>query len=326
MRALAERFGDLRPEFKGRISDGEPKWLFSPCFSYGVFLCNARVLVQQAERRRFPFAFTLYPGGGFLLDNEASDDTLRRIFSSPEFRKVIVTQKLTRDYILSKKLCGEENIEFIFGVVVPSPLLDSCVASRHDSASDGGPFQICFAAHKYMPGGRDKGYDVFVDFARELSRRMRELRFHVIGGWAESDGDFGAARERVQFHGPLASNDMAAVFNRMDLIVAPNAPFQLAKGAFDGFPTGCCTEAALCGVAVFATDPLGLNSAFKNHDEIVIVPRDAIEIADEVESYCRDPERLRRLATKGREAFARVYSPESQLEPRFSILDRYLSR
>ena len=44
----------------------------------------------------------------------------------------------------------------------------------------------------------------------------------------------------------------------MDLIISPNVPFVLASGAFDGFPTACCMEAALSGTAMFVTDELKL--------------------------------------------------------------------
>ena len=76
----------------------------------------------EKEKIKLPFVFTLYPGGHFGLDVPESDRMLKKVMKSPYFRKVIVTQQCTYDYLLYKRLCPKEKIEFIFGGVVDSRL------------------------------------------------------------------------------------------------------------------------------------------------------------------------------------------------------------
>jgi hypothetical protein len=109
----------------------------------------------------------------------------------------------------------------------------------------------------------------------------------------------------------------------MDLILSPNVPFKLRAGAFDGFPTGCCTEAALCGTAVFCTDALGEN-IFEDGQEIIIITRDVEEIVDKVLYYYTHYDQLSRLARRGQVAFQRVFDLETQMRPRLRIISECL--
>ena len=86
--------------------------------------------MDYLERARIPFVFELYPGGGFRLDEANSDAHLERVVSSPMFRKVIVTQNVTRDYLLRKKFCRKDEIEFIFGVLALSNALQDVPGRR----------------------------------------------------------------------------------------------------------------------------------------------------------------------------------------------------
>jgi glycosyltransferase involved in cell wall biosynthesis len=175
-----------------------------------------------------------------------------------------------------------------------------------------------------MAGGVDKGYDVFIEVARELSRRHDDVRFHVVGPYDESDLDVSDLDGRIKFYGVRQTEFFPQFYSEMDLIVAPNLPFKLIPGAFDGFPTGGCIEAGLCGVAVFCTDPLNQNIAFKDGEEIVIVPRDAEQICQLIENYYHDYDGLVQLARRGQEAFKTAFAIETQLEKRLRILSQFL--
>ena len=76
---------------------------------------------------------------------------------------------------------------------------------------------------------------------------------------------------QVKFYGAQRTEFFPSFYSQMDLILAPNIPFTLLPGAFDGFPPGGCIEAGLSGVAVFCTDVLNQNIAFKDGEELVIV-------------------------------------------------------
>jgi glycosyltransferase involved in cell wall biosynthesis len=175
-----------------------------------------------------------------------------------------------------------------------------------------------------MPGGIGKGYDVFVEVARELCRLHDDIFFHVVGPFDKFDIDVSDLRGRIKFYGIKQTEFFPQFYAGMDIILAPTVPFVLRPGAFDGFPTGCCIEAGLCGVAVFCTDVLNLNIAFEDGEEIVIVPRDVQGICELIEKHYRDYDRLVQLARRGQEAFKRTFDLNNQLEKRFRILDEYL--
>jgi glycosyltransferase involved in cell wall biosynthesis len=175
-----------------------------------------------------------------------------------------------------------------------------------------------------MLQGIDKGYDVFVEVARELCRLHDDVFFHVVGPFDRLDIDVSDIKGRIKFYGIRQTEFFPRFYAGMDLILAPTVPFVLRPGAFDGFPTGCCIEAGLCGVAVFCTDVLKLNVAFKDGEEIVIVPRDVQGICELIErNYC-DYDNLVQLARRGQEAFSLTFGLDNQLGKRLKILDQYL--
>ncbi|CAG1021329.1 hypothetical protein DOJK_00906, partial [Patescibacteria group bacterium] len=142
---------------------------------YSDFLINANQSINIAEKLRAPFVFTLYPGGGFGLNVAASDEMLKRITSSPCFRKVIVTQKVTYDYLINNHYCRPDQIEFIFGVVTPLKQIEAEYSGKKHFGTDKKILDICFVAYKYTPKGVDKGYDIFIDVARQLSRKYDDI-------------------------------------------------------------------------------------------------------------------------------------------------------
>jgi len=88
--------------------------------------------------------------------------------------------------------------------------------------------------------------------------------------------------------------------------------------------TGACIETGLAGVGVFETDPLKLNIAFKDGQEIAIVPHHAQDIADIIVTYHRDYDRLRELCSRGQEAFRKVFDLDRQLRPRVRLLSEFI--
>ena len=321
LREYEERY----PQFKGKVE------LFSPyrdlhcTLVYLIFINNAFRFVDYIDKAGVPFVFTLYPGGGFHLHQEESDRKLRRVFSSPNFRKVIVTQKATRQYLLEKRFCRAEQIEFVYGGVLPSTALQARQMPRKRYGSDKDTFDVCFVAQKYMKKGIDKGFNVFVEVARKLRAAQADIRFHVVGSFEPSDMAAAELEDRVSFYGPQKTDFFPSFYAGMDLILSPNVPFVLAPGAFDGFPTGCCIEAGLCGVAVFCSDPLGLNPCFVDGEDIVIIPVDAPAVAELILEYYRAPLRLYELAGRCQASFRRVFDIEHQMQPRLDVLSRCMN-
>jgi glycosyltransferase involved in cell wall biosynthesis len=323
---LLGEYESRHPEFKNRVLKFHRRRVLHGSAGYTVFLNNAYRFIESAEKSGLPFLFELYPGGGFRLDAERSDEKLRRVFSSHAFRKVIVTQPITRDYLLGKNFCEPAQIEFVFGGVVPSDRFSASAAPKRCFGADKETLDVCFVANKYMPGGVDKGYDRFVGAAKLLAERHGKVRFHVVGPFDVSDGDLSGLGGRLTFYGTRQTDFFGTFYAGMDIIVSPNASFLLAPGAFDGFPTGCCMEAGLCGVAVFCTDELRQNEgAFKEGEEIVIISREAQDIAEKVEVYLKAPARLAEFSVATRRAFHRVLDIEHQMKPRLKVLAEVMS-
>jgi glycosyltransferase involved in cell wall biosynthesis len=314
------------PEFANRVFKFHPVRHLKGSGAYLVFLNNTVEYLEYLERYRLPFVFELYPGGGFRLNDAVSDARLRRVFASSMFRKVIVTQDITRDYLLHKHFCSERQIELIFGVVVLSNILNNDRSTRSYFGIDKDTFDICFVANKYTPRGVDKGYDRFIACAEILTARNPQTRFHIVGEFTEKDIEIREPLQRVvTFYGPRVTSFFPQFYARMDLILSPNVPFEFGPGAFDGFPTGCCIEAALCGTALFASDELNLNNGrFEDGQDLVIIPRDPQRIAEIIERYISDPPQLKLLAANGQRAVRNLFDLGVQMTPRLRILSELL--
>lgn len=309
---LAERVNRYRPGSR------YPSRLY-----YTVFLNNAHRLVEVAETGAGPLVFTLYPGGGFRLEDPESDAKLARVLGSTAFRRVIVTQKLTQDYLVSRGFCGSDQITRIFGVVMPVESYATGPQTRTRYGFEKETLDVCFVAHKYTPQGRDKGYDLFIETCRRLKDR-NEFRFHVVGSFDESDLPVDDLGGSIRFYGPRNGEFFPDFYRHMDAILSPNRPFVLGPGAFDGFPTGCCVEAGMAGVAVLCSDELSMNEHFRDGEDLFIIPNEPDAIADRLLHLLDAAEALRRVAETGRARFLDLFSSSVQIEKRLEVLGEYL--
>lgn len=316
-------FESLHPELRGRTKvttydiDG-----YNAKLACLIFLNNVTYFLESLEEKKIPFVFTLYPGGGFEIDQEGSDSLLRRIFNSAQFRKVIVTQQITYDYLVKNNFCPEDKTVYIYGGVMPLDILNKsegyrkkCFGFEKDS------LDICFVAVKYMPMGIDKGYDVFIEVAKKLAQLHSNINFHVVGNFTEADIPVNGLEERLTFYGFQELDWFDKFYMDKDIILSPNVPFVLLKGAFDGFPTTSCVEAGLRKVAVFCTDELKLNNHFIDNEEIVIIPHDTDGIAQIIEAFYKEPDKLRSVAEKGAAKMREVFSYERQILSRVKLIE-----
>jgi glycosyltransferase involved in cell wall biosynthesis len=235
------------------------------------------------------------------------------------FRKVIVTQSVTYNYLIERAFCQPEQIEHIYGVVTPLSASDQPPKKIH-YGKEKPTLDICFVAHRYSAIGRDKGYDVFIEVAKRLASLRPNISFHVVGGFDESVIGVAEISDRIRFYGLQSAPWFQEFYRDKDLILSPNIPFQLYEGSFDGFPTGCCADAALHAVAMFCTDLLQLNIRFTDREDIVLIPHDADRIVEIISHYFDFPDELQSVAEKGRDRAREIYSYENQIAPRIQIL------
>lgn len=293
--------------------------------AYITFLYNMDAFLDAFESKQIPFIFTLYPGGAFALHSDGSDKMLQRVFKSPQFRKVIVTQKIAYDYLLDLKACAPEQIVFIYGVVMPLPPATRGLTKKH-FGYDKHTLDICFVAHKYMDRGIDKGYDIFIEVAKGIVQRYENVHFHVVGGFTEADIPVKELNNKIIFYGLQKPEWFDKFYLDKDIILSPNIPFKLADGYFDGFPTASCTDAGVRNVAMFCTDELQLNVKFTNGKDIVIIPPDVEKIIDTISHFHANPAILRSIAEGGAIKIREVYSYENQVAPRIKILEEELEK
>lgn len=306
----------------GKLSEYS-HWLPIKCkLLYFIFPTNAFSYLPIAEQYGIPFVFTLYPGGGFSMDDPLSDSRLKMLFSSPCFRKVIVTQRITKEYLLKNNLCPPSRIEFIWGGVLTSTC-DDCIeeCEKVNYGIEKDTLDICFVAMRYAEKGEDKGYDLFVEAAKVLCQRHGNIRFHVAGSFDEDVIDISEIKDRITFHGKLEPEELTRFFIEKDIILSPNINGILTKGAFDGFPTGSCVEAGLKKTAIFCTDPLDLNeNRLIDGEEIVIVEHDTVDIIEKIEYYYNNHAALEKIKTQGAMKLKQLFSYECQMRPRIDLL------
>lgn len=297
-----------------------------PRLAHCIFAMNADLFRPLFEELRIPFTFTLNPGGGFRLGNRYSDACLRRVFASPMFRGVIVTYRLTRDYIRERFQVPEDRIELIHGTIVRERFLQAHRRPKRRYGIDKDSLDVCFVGLRYTPTGADKGYDRFIAAAHRLAARFPALRFHVVGNFAADTADVSAIADRITFHGVRDQAWLAAFYAGMDAVVSPNIADQISAGAFDGFPVTSCIEAGMCGVALFATDPMGLNERLEPGSDYVAITTDGAAIAATLGEWLEEPQRLYALAERGERRFHAVWGEEAQMTPRLALMERWIAR
>jgi lipopolysaccharide transport system ATP-binding protein len=290
---------------------------------YSVFLSTAHAFLPYVERHALPLAMTLYPGGDFGIDDAESDAKLAQLFAYEQLRKVIVTQVATLEYLKAKGFYDAERVEMIYGAVIPGEYFGAAPAKQRFGL-DKPTLDLCFVAYKYMPLGRDKGYDSFIAAAHAIAQRVPEARFHVVGNYGPEDLDVSAIAGAIRFHGIKQTPEFPAFYAGMDLIISPNIPHLLGGGKTDGFPTAACMEASLSGVGLMCADVMRQNIYYADGTEICIVPPDADAIAERVLHYRGDAEALARLGELGRARSQALFDPAIQLGARLDILQKLI--
>lgn len=298
------------PENDGKIKYLYPDKEYKINLAYLFFLAETYTALPFLEKNGIPFVFVLYPGGAFGLNNPSSDEMLKTIFNSKYFRKVITTQKVTYEYLISRGLCPKEKIEHLFGGVLQFSKNEKFTKKYYKKDKD--TFDICFVAAKYTPKGVDKGYDLFIDAAKYLAEEYADMRFHVIGGFDENEIDVSSIKSKITFYGFKQPDWLKQFYPQMDICLSPNRPFQKYVGDFDGYPMGY--EQSIFGVAIFTTDPFNNNDGLYGDDEIVHIECELKDITRKIDFYFNNLKALYRLAEKGGEKTRKLFDLDDRLQ------------
>lgn len=312
--------------FKSKLDIYQPTTIYNAKLIYVTFLGNA-VHFDLGYILKIPFIVNLYPGGMLQVNDKLVDSYLKKYLSSPYCKKVIVTQDYVHSYLLDNKLCPEEKIEFVFGVVTPLELLDIKIREKKRYGFQKDVLDICFVAHKYTSDGRDKGYDKFIESAHILAKKYDNIKFHVIGQFTMDVIYVGSIREKIEFYGPQSTEWFKDFYQDKDIIVSPNLPFVLSPGGFDGFPTASVTEAGLHELAMLVTDELNMNqNKFIDGEEIMIIQPNAKSIVETIEFCIKNPSKLKSISESGAMKIKDLYSYEKQIGRRINIIQSELDK
>lgn len=295
--------------------------------AYFCFLNNAYYSLDTIERNQIPFVLELHAGGGFAVHNFESDKFLRRVTDSPYFRKVLVPQSLIHDYLVENEFCREDQIITVFGLVMPIEKINKAFPDMKHFGFEKDRLDVCFAAMKYTPQGKDKGYDVFIEAAERLCAKYSNIYFHVVGNFDENVIDISKIKDHIVFYGSQDPDWFDDFYTDKDIFLSPNCPNIIRQGAFDGFPTACCVDAGLRETAMFSCDEMGQNRGyFKDRSEIVIIEHDVGDVVRKIEYYYQHPGELKELGICGSERVKELYSWDAQMKPRIDLLQNEIDR
>lgn len=309
-----ERF----PEFTNRVGLFLGSIRPGADLAYCVGLNTLELFRPILEYERLPFVLELYPGFGFRLDERESDRRLEAALRSPCFRKVIVTQTVTLEYVQRRFHLPPDRLVYRYGFVDDERSWP--IQSRPDPDSD--LLELAFVAHKYSRVGVDKGYDVFIDAGRLLLAQLPgRVRLHVVGPWTPDDhplGELVSGRD-IFFHGWMSQPSLRRLHRGVDAIVSPTRAGLLGRGSFDGFPTAATVDAMFCGAAAFVTDPIRINHTFKPGKELFIIEPAARSVADAILAARRSGQ-LARVAARGSARVRELFTLETQMRPRIDAI------
>lgn len=328
---IVEKFKNNYPEHQNKIVEYDEQVYEKSLDNFAKYCSNKIALftfvnnvcmddykvLEYLEKNDIPFIFTLYPGGGFLLNDEKCNEKLIRVFSSPCFKKVIVTQKVTYDYLVNNNFCLKEEIEFIYGVISPSAI-NQKKKIRPKQLTE--KINVCFGAYKYSNNGVDKGYDLFIDSAKKLLKKYPNMLFHVVGNFTPEDIDVSDLKGHIKFYGAKPYYWLSEFFKDKHIIVSPNRPFTLSEGAFDGFPTGTCTEAMLNGLVAVCTDDLNQNIIYKDDEDIILVKPSVDDIVEKIDNLCRNPRKFYKMSKRSIAKTQQYYSYKTQITARINLI------
>jgi lipopolysaccharide transport system ATP-binding protein len=318
----------LYPELAQRIGQYVPSRLQGAKFAYITFLNNAHQYLDDLTRFEIPFVLNLYPGGGLGLNEAESDQKLLRVLASPLLKAIIVTQPVVENYLA--QLAKQNDLKLpplhlIQGVVANPDYFNSNLTQHGPRYGFGKEvLDVCFVAENYMAGAANKGFPDFVQAMQGL-KDLPQLRIHLVGGgYSASDYQVPGLASSIEYHGRLSTTQLREFFANADIIVSPNRPGLLHAGNFDGFPTGACVEAALCQVAIVASDALQQNPGYKDQTSIFLLQDQQESWPQQIERVIRhlalQPDLLRKVAIEGQCVTQSLYSPEKQIASRQDIL------
>ncbi len=321
---LKNKYIKLYPNTKGKLFLLDMNKKYSAKLAYGIFLNVIYMYLPFLEKNKIPFVFTIYPGGGGMLDNPLTDKMLKEVLSSKYFRRVIVSMPVLKNYLIQKGFTSEDKIEYIYGTPQQNKKGDFAPRTLFYNKNKS-TFDVCFCAYRYSKLGKDKGYDVFIDVAKITSKKNKNVHFHIIGPWDSNVIDIKGYEDNIHFYGVQNSGFFKEFYPKMDIFLSPNRNGILFEGSFDGFPLGA--EAALAGVYLMASDPLNMkkDTPLKDCAELEIIDTNPYDISDRILSKLNNLDKFYLDCLNLQEKISSLCDKDKILKAQYDVIKKELN-
>lgn len=308
------------PFFKNVISKTKKHSKVKANLAYMLFYNNIKKHFTYIEENKIPFAFTLYPGGGFVFNDKVIDEDLKKICSSNLFKGVIVNQHITKKYLIENGITSEDKITLIPGV---SLNLDGDFKSVEKDYS---AVKIAFFANKYTVGGKDKGFDIFEKIVSQLINNEQNIVPVVIGNFSKDDLTIKELEDKIIFKGVLNEAAYQKELETTHIFISPNQPNILAPGAFDGFPLSTAVAAALANNVLFLTDYYneGEKIEFIDNVDFFKLSNSLEDNITLIEKVISNVNLMKEISQNGKNKTLNLYSFNNQIQPRIEFLKKCL--
>ncbi|HWB24571.1 MAG TPA: hypothetical protein VG738_03780 [Chitinophagaceae bacterium] len=290
--------------------------------AYCLFYNNLLQIYPLLNFHKIPFAFTLYPGGGFKLYDKNCESFLTEIKNTPLFKGVFVTQQSVYDYILERLNFDPAKVKFIYGSPMEIENYSVTTEKKYYKAGKD-TLDICFVAAKYSRFGIDKGFEIFCKVASYLSKLYSFIRFHVVGGFSAEDMIYPVEETSIFFYGYRYFDWFKEFYMDIDFILSPVKSNILGVGSFDGFPTAAVIEAGLFGAAMMTADPTGDNicPGFKDDSDFFYIESNPYSIITKITLLLNNPYAIRNVALAGNKKLTSLFNTNMQVAPRIEFIN-----
>jgi len=307
--------GTKYPDLASRIIKTKAFSNINAKLVYCLFYDTIVKIYPTLNRLKINYSFTLYPKGGFLINNSIIDNNLISIIKNPLCKFVIVNQETTYNYLIDKLKLPKDKIHLIFGVPI-----DSLEYLKYEEKLNNEATKCLFIGNKYMPFGIDKGFDTFQNLAFLLKENPK-IEFYVIGNMSEDDCLIPSSN--IKFLGPLYDSDLLESLSKMDIVISPSR--NLKNGAFDGFPLAASITAGIVGGCMLLSNPNNeATKHFINNKHYFKIDNDFTFIKDKILFLIDNKDELKKVSEAGKKVLLELYSYNSQIVPRLDIFNRFL--
>jgi hypothetical protein len=308
------------PFFKNVISKSKKDSNVKANLAYMLFYNNIKKHFAYIEENKIPFAFTLYPGGGFVFNDNTINENLKKICNSNLFKGVIVNQYVTKEYLIENAITVEDKITLISGVSL------NLNGDFKSVEKDNSVIKIVFFANKYTVGGKDKGFDFFQEIVFQLFENKQNILPIVIGNFSDDDLEIKELRNKIIFKGVLNEVAYQKELETTHVLISPNKPNILAPGAFDGFPLSTAVAASLANNVLFLTDHFNESEKIGFMDTI-----DYFKLTNSLEDnvilikkVISNMSLMKEISQNGKNKILNLYNFNNQIQPRIEFLKKCL--